>query len=96
MKKKAFTLITTVSLVLTLTVTITGLIGITITGIYPGIIVLTLITLIPITSKLYDKKISTRPSDFKRNYSTTLTIINLIAILVVLWMTFVIVHDRVS
>ena len=61
----------------------------------PGIIVLLLLALIPIASKFYAKKITRRSNDFQRNYYTTLTIINLLLILVVLWMTLVIVHDRV-
>jgi hypothetical protein len=41
------------------------------------------------------KKIIDKSNGFQRNYFTTFTIINLLLILVVLWMTFVIVHDRV-
>ena len=61
----------------------------------PRIIVLLLLALIPIASRFYAKKIISKSNDFQRNYYTTLTIINLLSILVVLWMTFVIVHDRV-
>ena len=82
-------------MVLALTVAVLSIIGIAITGLYPGIFVLMLVALIPIASKFYAKKINRRSNDFQRNYYTTLTIINLLSILVVLWMTFVIVHDRV-
>ena len=82
-------------MVLALTVAVLSIIGIAITGFYPGIIVLLLVALIPIASKYYAKKIMGKSNDFQRNYYTTLTIINLLLILVVLWMTFVIVHDRV-
>jgi hypothetical protein len=95
METKTFSVVTTISMVLTLTAAILSLIGITVTGLYPGIIVLLLVALIPITSKFYAKKIIGRSNGFQRNYYTTLTIINLLSILVVLWMTFVIVHDRV-
>ncbi len=95
METKAFSNVTSIAMVLTLTVAVLSIIGVAITGLYPGIIMLLLVTLIPIASKLYAKKIITKSNDFQRNYYITLTIINLLSILVVLWMTFVIVHDRV-
>ncbi len=95
MKTKTFSVVTSIAMVLALTVAVLSIIGVAITGLYPGIIVLLLVALIPIASKFYAKKITTKSNDFRRNYYTTLTIINLLLILVVLWMTFVIVHDRV-
>jgi len=95
MKMKTFSVVTSISMVLTLTIATLSIIGAATTGFYPGIIVLLLVALIPVTSKLYAKKIIRRSNDFQRNYYTTLTILNLLSILVVLWMTFVIVHDRV-
>jgi hypothetical protein len=95
METKTFSVATSISMALTLTAAVLSIIGIAITGFYPGIIVLSLVTLVPIASKFYAKKIIGRSNDFRRNYYTTLTIINLLLILVVLWMTFVIVHDRV-
>ncbi len=95
MGSKSFSVVTSISMVLALTVAVLGIIGVTITGLYPGIIVLVLVSLIPIASKFYAKKISSKSNDFQRNYFTTLTIINVLLILVVLWMTFVILHDRV-
>ena len=82
-------------MVLALSVAVLSIIVIAFTGLYPGIIVLLLVALIPIASMFYAKKIIGKSNDFQRNYYTTLTIINLLSILVVLWMTFVIVHDRV-
>ena len=95
METKTFGVVTSISMVLALTVAVLSIIGIAITGLYPGIIVLLLMALIPIASKFYAKKITRKSNVFQRNYYTTLTIINLLSILVVLWMTFVIVHDRV-
>ena len=95
METKTFSVVTSISMVLILTVAILSSIGVAITGLYPGIIVLLLVALIPIASKFYAKKIISKSNDFQRNYYTTLTIINLLSIIVVLWMTFVIVHDRV-
>jgi len=95
MQTKTFSVGTSISMVLALMVAVLSIIGIAITGLYPGIIVLSLVALIPIASKFYAKKINSKSNDFKRNYYTTVTIINLLSILVVLWMTFVIVHDRV-
>ena len=95
METKTFSVVTTVSLVLAVTAATLSIIGIAITGLYPGIVVLFFVALIPIASKFYVKKIMSRPNDFQRKYYTMLTVINLLLILVVLWMTFVIVHDRV-
>lgn len=92
---KTFSVVTSVSMVLTLMVAVLSILGIAITGLYPGIIVLLLVALIPFASKFYAKKITGKSDDFRGNYYTTFTIINLLSILVVLWMTFVIVHDRV-
>jgi ABC-type microcin C transport system permease subunit YejE len=95
METKTFSVVTSMSMVLALTVAVLSIIGVAITGFYPGIIVLLLVALIPIASKFYANKIIRKSNGFQRNYYTTLTIINLLSILVVLWMTFVIVHDRV-
>jgi hypothetical protein len=95
METKAFSVVTSISLVLILTVAVLSIMGIAITGLYPGIIVLCLVALIPIASKFYAKKIIGKPNDFQKNYYITLTLVNLLSILVVLWMTFVILVDRV-
>src|SRR5258706_2035211 len=95
MGTRTFSVVTSISMVLALTVAVLSIIGVAITGLYPGIIVLLLMALIPIVSKFYAKKIISRSNDFQRSYYTTLTIINLLSILVVLWMTFVILVDRV-
>jgi len=95
METKTFSIVTSISMVLTLTVAALSIIGVAITGLYPGIIVLFLVALIPIVSMFYAKKINCKSNDFQKNYYTTLTIINLLSILVVLWMTFVILVDRV-
>jgi hypothetical protein len=94
MKTKTFRVATTISMGLTLAIAALSIIGIPITGLYPGIIVLFLVAMIPIASRFYARKI-TGQSDGKRNYFKLLTVINLLAILVVLWMTFVILVDRV-
>jgi len=95
MATKTFSVVTSLAMVLALTAAVLSIIGITITGLYPGITVLLLVALIPIASKFYAKKITIRSKGFQRNYYTTLTIINLLSILVILWMAFVIVIDRV-
>jgi hypothetical protein len=95
METKTFSVVTSISMVLALTAAVLSVIGVSITGLYPGIVVLFLVALVPIASKFYAKKIINKSNDFQRNYYTTLTIINLLSILVVLWMAFVIVHDRV-
>jgi len=95
MGSKTFSAVTSLSIALTLTVAVLSIIGVVITGLYPGIFVLLLVALIPIASKFYAKKIIRRSNDLQRNYYTTLTLINLLSILVVSWMTFVILVDRV-
>ena len=95
MGTKTFNRITSLSMVLTIAAAALSIVGIAVTGFYPGIIVLLLITLIPVASRRYAKNIQSKPYDFQRTYYTALTIINLLFILVILWMTFVIVHDRV-
>jgi hypothetical protein len=95
MGTKTFSVVTSTSMIVTLIVAVLSIIGIAVTGFYPGIIVLALIALIPVASRFYVKKIIGRSNSFRKNYYTTLTILNLLSILVVLWMTFVIVHDRV-
>jgi 4-hydroxybenzoate polyprenyltransferase len=92
---KTFTITTSISMVLTIAAAVLSIIGVSITGFYPGIIVLFLLSWIPIASRFYAKKITASSNTFQKNYFTTLTIINVLTILVVLWMTFVIVHDRV-
>ena len=95
METKTFSVVTSISMVLALTVAVLSIIGIAITGLYPGIIVLLLVALIPIASKFYAKKITGKSNDVQRNYFTTFTVINFLLILVVLWMSFVILVDRV-
>lgn len=95
METRTFRFVTTLAMVLTLTVAALSLIGIAITGLYPGIIVLFFMALISMASKFYAKKIVAKSNRFQKNYFTTVTIVNLLLILVVLWMTFVILVDRV-
>jgi hypothetical protein len=95
MGMKRFSIVSSVSIIVSLTASLLSMIGIAITGFYPGIIVLVLLAFISITSKFYAIKISNKSDSFQRNYYTTFTVINFLIILVVLWMSFVIVHDRV-
>ena len=53
---KTFSIVSLISMALTLTVAVLGLIGIAFTGFYPGIIVLCLMVMVPIASKWYAKK----------------------------------------
>lgn len=58
-------------MILTLTVAILSFVGIVITGLYPGIIVLLLLPLVPIASKFYTKKIIGMSNYFQKSYYTT-------------------------
>jgi hypothetical protein len=82
-------------MIVTFTVAAASLLAVAITGFYPGMMVLLVLTLIPIASDSYAKKMSAKSGVFQRNYYITFSIINLLTILVVLWMTFVILVDRV-
>ncbi len=95
MGTKTFNVITSLSMAVTILAALLSITGIVITGFYPGIIVLLFMPFIPIASKVYAKNILGKSNNFQKNYHTTLTIINLLVILIVLWMTFVIVIDRV-
>lgn len=65
METKTFSVVTSISMVLTVTVAALSIIGIVITGLYPGIIVLFFVALISIASKFYAKKILENPMFFR-------------------------------
>lgn len=79
----------------TLTAAILSIVGIAVTGLYPGIGVLVVVALIPFASKAYAKKMRNKSAAFRKRYYILLVLLNLLLILVVLWMSFVILHDRV-
>ncbi|KQS48602.1 hypothetical protein ASG38_05540 [Flavobacterium sp. Leaf359] len=95
MATKSFTVITTLSVTVTFIAVVLGFIGVVISEMYPGFIILFLLMLIAIGSKRYAKKNSDKHNNFQGNYYTILTILNLLIILVTLWMKFVITHDRI-
>lgn len=80
---------------LALTAALLSVIGIIKTGFYPGIIVLFVLAMIAIASKRYANRIKNSQENLQPKFITLLTIVNLFLMLVVLWMAFVIVHDRV-
>ena len=92
---KVFRIVSSILKSVTLLAAAASVLAIVITGFYPGIIVLILLNLIPTASNFYAKKIIGKSHVLQRNYFLTITILNLLTILVVLWMTFVIVIDRV-
>ncbi len=65
METKTFSVVTTISMVLILTVAAFSIIGVAVTGFYPGIIVLCLLALIPIASKFTLKKLLAGPMVFR-------------------------------
>lgn len=95
METRTFNVVTSLSLGITITAAVLGIAGIAITGFYPAIVVFVALVLIPIASRYYAKKMSQGPHAHRRKHNTLLTLTNLLVILVVLWMAFVIVHDRV-
>ena len=93
--KKLSKVVISLSMIITITVGALSIIGVAITGFYPGIIVLLIVTLVPIASRFHARKITSKSIVFQRNHYITLIMVNLLSILMVLWMTFVIVIDRV-
>ena len=91
---KATRIMNRVAFVATLGAAMLGIIGMALTGFYPGIIVLFLLTLIPMVSRSYMRANAPGP-DGRTRKMTALLLLNLLVILVALWMSFVIVHDRV-
>ena len=75
------------ALIMTIAAATLSLLGIVRTGFYPAIIVLCILPAIPISSKNYVKD--------SGKVRGALLWVNALVILVVLWMSFVIVHDRV-
>ena len=64
METKTFKVVTSISMALALTAAVLSMIGIAVTGLYPGIIVLLFVALIPMASRFYAKKITGRSNDF--------------------------------
>lgn len=95
MPTKAFNTITFIAMLLTIVTAIAGLVGIPFTGFFPAIAVLLLLTCIPVASRFYSKKIAAKSIGFQKRYYSTLTAINLLCIVVIFWMAFVIIHDRI-
>lgn len=95
MKSITFRVVTTISIAVTITIAALSIIGTAITGFYPGIVVFLAAALVPITSCFYERKIISRSDALRKSYYTTFTIINLLIILIFVFMTFVILVDRV-
>ena len=95
MEPKIVRVVCFLAMVLNLTALVCCLIGLSVTGFYPGIVVILLLALIPIVSKFWAKKMIGKSGAFQRNFYKTVVIVNLFSILVVLWMTFVITIDRI-
>lgn len=95
MKTKTFSTVSSVALVLTLAVATFSVAGIVVTGLYPGMIVLWLLALIPVGSRLYAGKKNRESGGLRGNQYTLLAAANLLSVFIVLWMTFVIMIDRV-
>lgn len=82
-----FQRVNSTALFLTLAAALFSLVGIVKTGFYPAIIVLCLLPAIPFVSRNYVGRTG--------KATGALSLLNGLVILVILWMSFVIVHDRV-
>jgi len=72
--------VTFISMIMTLTVAAASVVGIVITGFYPGIIVLLLLTLIPIASYFYNKNMLAKTILYRE-------IISLQSLLLIYWLS---------
>ncbi len=70
MEMKTFSLFTSISVVITLTIVALSILGILLTGYYSGIIMSFVIAVIPIASKLYATRIISKSNNSERNYYT--------------------------
>lgn len=95
MKPKAFGVVTFIAMILAFVALIIGVFGVIFSGFYPAVIVLLLLVFIPVCSRIYPKKVVSNPSGFQPGIYRALTFLNLIIILTVVWMSFVILIDRV-
>ncbi|MBX7125097.1 MAG: hypothetical protein K1X47_05355 [Cyclobacteriaceae bacterium] len=95
MKILTFEAVNIAALAVTLSAATFSLMGIAVTGVYPGILVLWCLTFIPIISRIYKRRQSSHSATNEVPRFRLLTVVNALCILVVLWMGFVIVHDRV-
>ncbi len=95
MPAKTFTAVTLTGSVLAPLAAAVAIIGAIKTGFYPGFIILLVTAMIPLASRLYAKRNSGHPDNVHHNRYPMLTILNVIAIFIMLWMTFVITHDRI-
>lgn len=93
MSYRTFRLISLVALIVVVAAAVASLAGIYVTGLYPGIFVLCLLTFIPLGSRSFTENKSDGSS--KGIGLTLLGLLNILVILVVCWMSFVIIHDRV-
>jgi len=82
-------------MVFTMAAVVIGIIALALTGLYPGFAFLLLIALIPIASKGFAKRMTGKTNNVQGRYFTPLAILNVLAILVVIWMSFVILVERV-
>ncbi len=88
---KVFKVVAGITISVTLTAAILSIIGVVITGFYPGIMVFIFLALISIAFLFFAKKNVTQT----RAFYVILSILNLLVVLIVIWMTFVIMIDRV-
>lgn len=95
METKTFKIITLISGLITITAAVLAIIGITVTGLYPAIFVLILLPMIPAGSRFYVKWTSNKLKGIEWNFNVALIIANLFTILIAIWMSFVILVDRV-
>lgn len=95
METKAFRIVTSLAVFIASLAALLSLAGIFFTGFYPAIPVFLIIATIPLASRMYAKKIGHKSASYRNRFFSLLTLLNSIVVLVVLWMAFVIVHDRV-
>lgn len=92
---KIFRMITSIARVFSLLAFALGVVGAIMTGLYPGFLVLIGLAIIPLASRSYVKQKIEMNDRATNDNHWLLTALNFLVILVVIWMSFVILIDRV-
>lgn len=92
---KAFNVVTYIAKVFSLLALALGIVAAVMTGLYPGFLVLIGLAIMPLASRSYVKQKSEMNAEGNNQPHWLLTGLNFLVVLAVIWMSFVILIDRV-
>lgn len=92
---KAFNVITSIARVFSLLALALGIVAAVMTGLYPGFLVLIGLAIMPLASRSYVKQKIEMNAEGNKEPHWLLAGLNFLVILAVIWMSFVILIDRV-